>query len=47
MSKVMIRYEKLEEKEKIVRALSKEFKIKKISEPYGAGKFNRIYISLE
>lgn len=46
MSNIVIKYETIEEKEKIIRVLEKEFKIKKISKPYKTGRYNRIYVNI-
>ncbi|MEG1141587.1 MAG: hypothetical protein RSE41_03925 [Clostridia bacterium] len=47
MSKVIIRYESIEERESIIKALSTGIKIKSISKPYKTGKYKRIYIDIE
>ncbi|MDK0920062.1 hypothetical protein P5F52_14970 [Clostridium perfringens] len=46
MSKIMISYQTVEERERIIKALSTGTKIKKISKPYEKGKYKRIYIDI-
>lgn len=45
--KVIISYETLEEKNRIIAALSIGVKINNISKPYDKGKYKRIYIDIE
>lgn len=45
--KVMISYETLEERKKVIQVLSNGINIKKISKPYEKGKYKRIYIDIE
>ncbi|CUP24642.1 Uncharacterised protein [Clostridium baratii] len=47
MSKIMISYQTVEERERIIKALSTGTNIKKISRPYDKGKYIRIYIDIE
>ncbi|WP_338595612.1 hypothetical protein QJR28_02295 [Clostridium baratii] len=47
MSKIMISYKTVEEREKIIKALLTGTKINKISKPYEKGKYKRIYIDIE
>ncbi len=47
MSKIMISYQTIEERERIIKALLTGTKIKKISKPYEKGKYRRIYIDIE
>lgn len=47
MSKIIISYQKVEEREQIIKALSTCVKIKKISKPYKKGLYKRIYIDLD
>jgi hypothetical protein len=47
MSKVIISYQTVEERERIIKALATGTKIKKISKPYEKGKYRRIYIDIE
>lgn len=47
MSKVIIRYESIEEREKIIRALSIVMRVKSISKSVEIGKYKRICIELE
>lgn len=47
MSKIMISYKTVEERERIIKALSSGTNIKKISRPYEKGKYRRIYIEID
>ncbi|WWU65272.1 hypothetical protein QJR26_02625 [Clostridium baratii] len=47
MIKIIVRYSNKEEKERIIKGLSKEFNIKQISKPYKTGKCKRICIEIE
>ncbi len=47
MSKIMISYQTIEERKRIIKALSTGTKIKKVSKPYEKGKYRRIYIDIE
>lgn len=47
MSKVIISYQTVEERERIIKALETGTNIKKISKPYEKGKYRRIYIDIE
>lgn len=47
MSKIIISYQTVEEREKIIKALSTGTRIKKISKPYRKGVYKRIYIDIE
>ena len=47
MSKIMISYQTIEEREKIIKALLTGTKIKRISKAYEKGKYIRIYIDIE
>ena len=47
MSKIMISYQTIEEREKIIKALLTGTKIKRISKAYDNGKYRRIYIDIE
>ena len=46
MIKIIVRYSNKEEKERIIKGLSKEFNIKQISKPYKTGKYKRICIEI-
>lgn len=47
MSKIMISYQTIEERERIIKALLTGTKIKRISKAYDNGKYKRIYIDIE
>ncbi|XZH52023.1 hypothetical protein ACSW8Q_00220 [Clostridium perfringens] len=47
MSKIIISYQTIEEREQIIKTLSTGVKIKKISKPYRKGLYKRIYIDIE
>ena len=47
MSKIIISYQTVEEREQIIKALFNGDKIKKISKPYRKGLYKRIYIDIE
>ncbi|MFR9241857.1 MAG: hypothetical protein ACLVKE_14220 [Clostridium baratii] len=47
MSKIMISYQTIEEREKIIKALLTGTKIKRISKAYDNSKYRRIYIDIE
>ena len=47
MSKIIISYQTVEEREQTIKALSTGVMIKKISKPYRKGLYKRIYIDIE
>ena len=47
MSKIIISYQTVEERDRIIDILSNGTKIKKVSKPYERGKYKRIYIYIE
>jgi len=47
MVKLQVKYENEAEKEKVMRVLSKECKVIKVSDPYKTGKYNRVYVDIE
>lgn len=47
MSKIIISYQTVEEREQIIKALSNAVNIKKISKPYKTGLYQRIYIDID
>ena len=47
MSKIIISYQTVEEREQIIKDLSTVVNIKKISKPYKTGLYKRIYIDIE
>lgn len=47
MSKIIISYQTVEEREQIIKALSTVVNIKKISKPYKTGLYKRIYIDID
>lgn len=47
MTKITIKYYSVEEKTKIISALSNGVRINKISKEYGEGKYKKVYIDIE
>lgn len=47
MNKIIISYKTVEERERIIKALSTGVRIKKISKPYRKGLYKRIYIDID
>lgn len=47
MSKIMISYQTIQERDKIINIISAGTKIKKVSKPYEKGKYKRIYIDID
>lgn len=47
MSKIIISYQTIDEREQIIKALATGVKIKKISKPYRKGLYKRIYIDID
>ncbi|MBI6029315.1 hypothetical protein ACV311_13240 [Clostridium perfringens] len=47
MTKIIISYQTVDEREHIIKALSTGVRIKKISKPYRKGLYKRIYIDIE
>lgn len=47
MGKIMISYKTVQERERIIKALSTGTNIKKISKTYETGEHKRVYINVE
>ena len=47
MIKIQVKYEKESEKEKVIKAVSKEFMVTKISPEYKSGRYRRIYLDIK
>lgn len=46
MMKIQIKHENESDKEKLIKGLSKEFKVVKISKPYRNGRYYRVYVEI-
>lgn len=47
MIKIQVKFENEEEKEKVIKLLSENFIVSKVSEPYKTGRYKRVYLDIK